>query len=161
LDAAPVPLTFHQSELYLGAGKIPLSFAFDRQQFAERLATAGGETMHELTVGSGKIYVTNDPVELAESLEPTVTLYRWLLATAGVETPFTGSLPSAGVLLRRAVLRDSSLYLFVSESARDEQVAVRDQQTGAEFNFLLASRRARLVLLDRHSRKVLAAFGNE
>jgi len=163
LDAAPASLTFRQDELSLGTQHIPLSFAFDRQQFAEVLSTprdpsSGG--LHELSVGVGKIYITDDPIELAESLEPTVALYRWTLAKAGIASAFTGALPSPGVLIRRAVFPNALLYLFISESARDEQISIRDSETGAAFNFLLASRRARLLLLDPHSHATLASFGN-
>ena len=161
LDAASEPLTFHQAELDLGGEKIPLSFAFDRQQFAEVLATPDGRTFHELSVGSGKIYLLNFPVELADGLEPTAAVYRWALATLGLESPFTGTLPSPGVLVRRAVFRDALLYLFVSESARDEEIALSDRETRASFQLRLASRRACLLLLDRQSNKVLASFGND
>ena len=161
LDAAAVPLTFHEAELDLEGKRIPLSFAFDRQQFGEALATADGRTMHELAVGSGKLYVANYPVELAESLEPAVELYRWALGKAGVNSAFAGTLPSEGVLMRRSAFRDALLYLFVSESAADEQIAVRDVETNSRFEFRLSSRRARLLLVDRSSGKTLAAFGND
>ena len=161
LDAAPEPLTFHQAELDLAGEKISLSFAFDRQQFAEALAIADGRTFHELAVGKGKIYIANFPVELADGLDATVTVYRWALAKLDLDSPFTGTLPSPGVLVRRAVFRDALLYLFVSESAGDEEIALTDKETGAGFRFRLASRRARLLLLDRPSRKVLATFGND
>ena len=161
LDAAAEPLTFHQAQLDLGGEKIPLAFAFDRQQFAEALATPDGRTLHELSVGSGKIYVVNFPVELADGLESTAAVYRWALAKLGFESPFTGTLPSPGVLMRRAVFRDALLYLFVSESAGDEEIALSDRETRARFHFRLDSRRARLLLLDRPSNKVLASFGND
>jgi len=161
LDAVPQPLTFHQAELDLDGRRIPLSFAFDRQQFAEALASPDGRTFHELSVGSGKLYVTNYPVELAESLEPAIEVYRWVLSKTGMETPYAGTLPSEGVLIRRAVFRDALLYVFVSESASDEAIALRDKETGATFDFRLGSRRARLLLLDRKSLRVVAAFGND
>ena len=63
--------------------------------------------------------------------------------------------------MRRAVFRDALLYLFVSESAGDEEIALSDRETRAGFRFRLASRRARLLLLDRPSGKVLASFANE
>ena len=161
LDAAPQPLTFHEAELDLDGTRIPLSFAFDRQQFAEALATPDGRTVHELGVGNGRLLVANLPAELAESLEPAVALYRWALAKLGIASPFTSTLPSAGVLVRRSVFREALLYLFVSESAQEEQIAMRDSETGAKFELRLASRRARLVLLDRRSDKVLAEFGTD
>ena len=161
LDAAPQPLTFHEAELDLDGTRIPLSFAFDLQQFAEALATPDGRTVHELGVGNGRLLVANLPAELAESLEPAVALYRWALAKLGIASPFTSTLPSAGVLVRRSVFREALLYLFVSESAQEEQIAMRDSETGAKFELRLASRRARLVLLDRRSDKVLAEFGTD
>jgi hypothetical protein len=161
LEAAPVTLTFHQAQLDLGGEEIPLAFAFDRQQFAEALATPEGGTLHELSVGSGKIFVVNFPVELADGLEPTAAVYRWALAKLGLESPFTGTLPSPGVLVRRAVFRAALLYLFVSESANDEEIALSDRETRAQFHFRLNSRRARLLLLDRPSNKELASFGND
>ncbi len=161
LDAAPLPLTFHEAELELGGKRISLSFAFDRQQFAEALATADGRSVHELTTGDGQIYVTNYPVELAEGFEPAVAVYQWVLAKLGIAPPFAGTLPSEGVLVRRAVFRDALLYLFVSESAQDEQIGMSDTETGTKFEFRLRSRRARLAMLDRRSGKLLAEFGNE
>ncbi len=161
LDATPQPVTFHQAELELDGKRILLSFAFDRQQFAEALTAADGHTIHELPAGNGKIYVTNYPVELAEGLEPTVAVYQWMLAKLGIAPPFAGTLPSEGVLVRRTVFRDAVLYLFVSESAQDEQIGMSDAETGARFGFRLGSRRARLILLDRRSGKLLAEFGND
>ena len=161
MDAIPQPLTFHEATIELGGELIPLSFAFDRQQFAEALSTPGGGSVHELAVGSGKLFITNYPVELAESLAPAVALYRSMLAKLGVTSPFSGSPLSEGVLLRRAVFSRAVLYLFLSEAARDEQIAVRDNETEANFNFQLISRRARLALLDRKSGRVIAEFGND
>jgi len=161
LEAWPEPLTFHEAGLDLEGRRIPLSFAFDRQQFAEYLETTDGRTFHELAVGNGKIYVTSYPVELAEPLEPAIAVYRWALERLGMKPAFEGTLPSSGVLIRRVLFRDAALYLFESESAEDERIAVRDAETGAKFDFRLGSRRARLELIDRKSGSRIAAFGNE
>ena len=161
LDASPAPLTFREAAIDLDGAHIPLTFAFDRQQFAEYLATADGRTMHELNVGSGKLYVTNYPVELSESLEPAAAVYRWVLVKVGITSAFTGKLPSSGVLIRRALFRDAAIYLFVSESANDEPITVRDTETGWTFDFSLGSRRARLELIDRKTGRLIAAFGND
>jgi hypothetical protein len=161
LEARPEPLFYRQAQIELGRQTIPLSYDGQPQQFIEALATADGKTFHELNRGKGTILVANFPVELASGFEPTVAVYRWVLQRTGIESPYTGTLPSPGVLIRRSVLRDALLYLFVSDSGQDEQVAIKDKATGAEFNFRLASQRARLVLMDRKSRKILADFGNE
>jgi len=158
LDAVPQPLFYRQGQIDLGMQTIPLSYDGDKQQFLEALTTADGKTFHELHKGKGIIYLTSFPAELASGLDSTVALYRWALQKVGIESPFVGTLPSPGVLIRRSVFKDSLMYLFVSEGARDEQIAIKDKVTGADFNFRLAAQRARLVLLDRKTRKVLADF---
>ena len=55
-------------------------------------------------------------------------------------------------------MRDAVLYVFMSESGHDEDVAVKDTLTGAEMKFRLAAQRARLVMLDRKSGKVVAEY---
>ncbi|MBI3483866.1 MAG: hypothetical protein HY012_01765, partial [Acidobacteria bacterium] len=158
LDAAPQPLTFRQAELDMGTDKLALSFTFEKQQFIEALAAADGETFHELSWGKGRIFVASFPVELAEGLDAAAALYSWVLRRAGIEPPFAGTPPSPGVLVRPVVMQESVLYLFVSESAADEEINLRDKTTGAELRFRLPAQRATLKLLDKHTGKVIAEY---
>ncbi|HKM89730.1 MAG TPA: hypothetical protein VJX29_03870 [Candidatus Acidoferrales bacterium] len=41
------------------------------------------------------------------------------------------------------------------------EIALSDRETRADFRFRLGSRRARLLLHDRHSKTLLASFGND
>jgi len=161
LDATPQPLLYRQAQLDLGTRSIALSFDAPKQQFAEALATADGKTFHELRRGRGTIFVVNFPVELAEGLEPAVAVYGWVLQQLKIDPLFSGRFPSAGVLIRRAAFRDAILYAFASESGRDEEIDIRDRETGAAFHFRLGAQRARLLLLTRRPVQVIAAFGNE
>ena len=97
-------------------------------------------------------------MELAEGLDAAAALYSWVLHRAGIEPPFGGKLPSPGVLVRPVVMRESVLYLFVSESAADEDIDLRDKTTGAELRFRLPAQRATLKLLDKRTGQVIAEF---
>jgi hypothetical protein len=158
LDAAPQSITFRQAELDLGTEKVALSFAFEKQQFIEALAAADGKTFRELSRGKGRIYLATYPVELAEGLDAAAALYSWVLRHTGIEPPFGGKLPSPGVLVRPVVMRESVLYLFVSESAADEDIDLRDKTTGAELRFRLPAQRATLMLLDKRTGQVIAEY---
>ena len=64
-----------------------------------------------------------------------------------------------GVLARPTVFENAVLYLFMSESGRDEPIDVRDKLTGAEIKFTLPEQRAALVLLNKKDGRVIAKYG--
>jgi hypothetical protein len=142
----------------VGDKTLALSFTFDKQQAAESLHFSDGESLHILTHGKGRIIFASEPVELAEGLQPATQLYSWVMEQAGVQSPFTGPLPP-GILARPLMLADSVLYLLVSESARDEEISVKDHATGAEIHAKLAPGRAQLVLVSRSGGQLIARFG--
>jgi len=53
---------------------------------------------------------------------------------------------------------DSMLYLFASESAQEEEIAIKDKTTGAEIRLRLPAQRASLVLLGKKDGRVLAQY---
>ncbi len=155
--AAAESLLLRTAVQHIGDKSVALSFTYDKQQAAESLRFADGESFHILTHGKGHIFIASEPVELAEALQPAAELYTWALGQARVEKPFTGQTPS-GVLVRPLVLSDSVLYLIVSESGNEEKVAVHDKVSGGEINLTVAPGRAELVLLSRKDGSVLARF---
>ncbi|MCL4523618.1 MAG: hypothetical protein M1453_00120 [Acidobacteria bacterium] len=157
LEAAIRPITFRQAKLDLGTEKLELSFAFEKQQFAEALAIADGKTFHELRRGRGRIFLASYPVELAEGVDAAAVLYARILSRLGIEPPFLGQRPSPGVLIRPVIMQDAILYLLVSESARNEDIAIQDRLTGAEIRLRLPPQRAALVLLDKRNGRVIAS----
>jgi hypothetical protein len=156
--AAPEALLLRAGVQRIGARNVALSFAFEKQQSAEVLRFADGETLHALAHGKGRILIASEPVELAEGLQAAAELYAWALGQAEVQSPFDGQTP-AGVLVRPVVLADSVLYLLVSESANEETISVRDRLTGGEVKTKIAPGRAQIVLLSRAGGQVIARFG--
>lgn len=156
--ATPESVLLRAATQHIGEKQIELSFAYDKQQSAEALRFADGETFHSFTHGKGRIFIASEPVELAEGLQPSAQLYSWALAQAGVQSPYEGHTPP-GVLVRPVVLADSVLYLIVSESANEELIAVHDRLTGAEIRAKLAPGRAQIILVSRSGGQILARFG--
>jgi hypothetical protein len=159
LEALPEPLTYRNAEIRLGATTIPLTYDSEKQQYLEALRLPGGETFREIAWGKGRVFVAGYPVELAEGLSPAAELYAWALRKVGVEPAFEGKAPSPGVLIRPVKFAGSVLYLFVSESGTDEEIAIRDKASGAELRFTLPAQRSRLVLLRARDAQVMARYG--
>jgi len=159
LGAVPQPLAYRQGEILIGEMKIPVSFDSGKQPWIEGLRMPFGETFQEQHWGKGKLFVSSYPLELAEGPEPTAILYGWVLKRVGIEPPFVGRFPSPGVLIRPVNFAESVLYLFVSESASDEEIDVKDRATGSSLRFRLPAQRASLVLLRKRDGKVLARYG--
>jgi hypothetical protein len=157
-SAAPEAILLRGAVQLVGHEDVALNFGFDKQQAAEMLRFADGETLHTIADGKGHILIASDPVEFAEGLRATAQLYTWALAQAGVQSPYEGKVPEA-VLVRPVILEDSVLYLIVSESANEEEIAVRDRMTGAEIKTKLAPGRAQLWLVSKSGGQVIARFG--
>jgi hypothetical protein len=158
LGASTEPILLRGSIQRVGGENAALNFTFDKQQAAEMLLFADGETLRTISHGSGHILIASEPVEFAEGLHATAQLYAWALSQAGAQSPYEGKVPEA-VLVRPLVLADSVLYLIVSESANDEDIAVKDRMTGAEIKMKLAPGRSQIWLISKSSRQVLARFG--
>ncbi len=159
LEAQPRPLTARQVDLQIGGDIIPLSFDGQKQEAVEMLSAVDGKSFHEFSVGKGKIFVTAYPVELAEGVEPAAEVYKRVLSRLEIESPFEGTMPSPGILIRPEVFADSILYLFVSERDRPEHISITDNEADADIQFTLPPQRARLMLLRKSDGKVLAQYG--
>ena len=157
VDAQVLPLNFRQGAITLDGKSVPVSFA--EQAFVDELRFSDHSGWKELPVGEGKLLIASYPVEMSEGNDPTVAVYAAALRRSGVEPPYEVKQLSVGVLARPTVLQDSVLYLFMSESGRDEPIDVHDKTTGAEIRFTLPEQRAALVLLNKKDGRVIARYG--
>jgi hypothetical protein len=158
VNATVSSLTFHGVPLEIDGENVEVSFAQSVQQKSEVLTLPDNSSYLEVTRGKGTIYLVAYPVELAESPEAAYEVYQHVLSRAGIERPFTGQPVSPSVLIRPVEFSDSILYLFASESARDEAIDIRDRATGAGLKFLLLAGRTRLMLLRKSDGKVLESY---
>jgi hypothetical protein len=147
------PLASHYSELQIGNDRIPLRFDATAQQQLERLSLP--QFIVDIPLGSGHVYVTADPVELANSPEATVRLYRQIVQALNLKPAYTLKTDTHSLLIRATEMHNSILYLFVSESARGEYVALTDASTGVELTLTLPAGRARLAMIRKSDHKVI------
>ena len=157
VDAQVLPLNFRQGAITLDGKTIPVSFA--EQAFIDELRFADQSGWKEQTIGKGRLLITSYPVEMSEGNDATAAVYAAALRRAGVEPQYAAKQLSPGVVARPTVFADSVLYLFMSESGRNEPIDVRDKLTGVEIKFTLPEQRAALVLLNKKDGRLLAKYG--
>ena len=157
LSAASRPVASHER---IVIGGTPYDLGFRGQQL-ERVETAfvSGEpaaTLHRVSRGKGAILWMPVPVEISDSVDATVVLYRAALAQAGV-APVVRVEPSDGSVFAEAQrFADVVLVAMASESGADRDVTV-GLPGAAPTRVHLPAGRAALVLFDRRTGKVVAA----
>ena len=158
VDAQVLPLNFRQG-VDDDRWQDPSRFRSREQAFIDELRFADQSGWKELTVGKGKLLIASYPVEMSEGNDATAAVYAAALRRAGVEPPYEAKQLSVGVLARPTIFENAVLYLFMSESGRDEPIDVRDKLTGAEIKFTLPEQRAALVLLNKKDGRVIGRYG--
>ncbi|MFD0961507.1 beta-galactosidase [Paenibacillus chungangensis] len=114
----------------------------------------GGDCLSIVPVGAGRLIWCPLPVELNERPEAVEVLYRTALEEAGVGQELNwlegGDLP--GVYGRKLTFASGSLFVFVSESGFDAEVAVQDPVTGSRYRFKLEQERSVLFATDKQGK---------
>jgi hypothetical protein len=117
-------------------------------------------TFKEISRGKGRIYWASYPVELAENSKATADLYSYVARAAGVAILFE-SAPSLapGVLVYPIILKDSVLYVLVSDRLDDTEINLRDKLTAVQINLVLPGQHAALALIGAREKRILAKYG--
>jgi len=160
LSAQIEPLVYHTAELGLGDRKVSLDFGQQQQNWLEFVHFEDGSTLKEISHGKGKIFWAAYPVELSEDLKASGDLYSYVSARLNIAPMFsTTSGLQPGVLAFPTELADSVLYVFVSDSASDAAINIRDQTTGVEVAFSLPTQHAGIAVIGKKERKIVAKYG--
>jgi len=150
LDLSPAPHDPSSTHLDLG-------FSVDIQKHAETLTLPNGKSFVELKHGAGHLFLTNTPVELAESPEATGAVYRRVLAATGITPPFKSTKVSPSILIRPRFFPDATLYLLVSESSTDEPLDILDTRSNTHLKLTLPAQAAKLILVDKTTGQIIAS----
>jgi hypothetical protein len=169
------PLTFHNASLVLGpkyhpasnlvVGPIELSFDQQKQQSLEYLDFPDPSDVASWGLEKGRLFWAAYPVELSEGSAATSAFYEAILNFLDFKPLFAGRAPPPpGVLAYRLDLQDATLYILESEyhhSQRDQKVDLnfQDSVTGALVKLPLHDQHAALVLIDKHSKQIVARYG--
>ncbi len=160
LAARVEPLTYHNATVRLRDRSLSLAFGQQQQNWLDSLRFDDGSSFKETPHGKGLIFWTAYPVELAENAQATSDLYSYIATRLNISPMFTAQSPlPPGVLVFPTVLADSVLYVFVSDSANDTAISLRDQATGAPLAFSLPAEHAAIAVVGKKEKKVVAKYG--
>lgn len=161
LDGANVgPLMVRNAQMEVNNETIPLSFDFDAQTWLETFDFSGGQQLKHLAVGSGHVFWAPYPVELAEGTTAAAKLYSAVFGDVGLASPFElKSATAPGVLIYPTILRDSVLYVMVSETDRDCDLDLLDKTSRAELKLRLRAGHAAMALIRKSDGAITAKYG--
>lgn len=158
IDATVSTLLYRDVTIQMGSEKVDATFAIDARRSVEILKFKDGKSYIEATYGSGHIFLVSAPVELAESPEVAVAVYQHVLSQLGISPSFDAANIPASVLVRPLVLKDAVLYLLSSESSDDQELNFRDSVSGGRIKLRLPASRTAVILLNRKTGQVIAAY---
>ena len=160
IKASVEPLTYHSATVRLGDRAIALAFGQQQQSWLDSLRFDDGSTFKEIPRGKGRIFWAAHPVELAEDLQSSAAVYAYVTGQLSLAPSFTVQSPlPSGVLVFPTVLPDSVMYVFVSDTATDSAISLRDQATGASLTFNLPAQHAAIAVIGKKEKKVVAKYG--
>jgi hypothetical protein len=160
LQAHVEPLTYHNASIRLGSRSLTLAFGQAQQSGLDSLRFDDGSTLKEIPHGKGRIFWASYPVELSEDPQAISDLYAYVASQLNITPMFMQHSPiPPGILVYPTVLGDSVLYVFVSDSANDATIALRDETTGVALAFPLRGEHAALALIGKKEKKIIARYG--
>ncbi|MFZ0734221.1 MAG: hypothetical protein WAM79_18015 [Candidatus Sulfotelmatobacter sp.] len=159
LQAHVEPLVYHNAAIQLGDRSLLLVFGQQQQNWLESLRFDDGSTFREISHGKGRIFWTSYPVELAEDLQSTSDLYAYVAARLNLTPMFTAARVPPGVLVLPTELADALLYVFVSDSADNAAINIRDRETGVPLSFSLPAQHAAIAVIGKKEKKIVARYG--
>jgi hypothetical protein len=167
-QAHTVPLTYHNATvLPLDASPAPnlqrlysQPLAFDLQAQGSMEALRFRDDSFAEINRKGRIFWAGEPVELAAGDEATADIYSYVAGRVGIQSQFELATPlSSGVMAYPVTLEDSVLYVFVSDSAQDSNIDLRDKATGVRISLNLPAEHAALALVGKKEKAVTARYG--
>jgi hypothetical protein len=160
LSAHAEPQNYRGAALHLADKSISLSYDQQKQYALEALRFDDGATWKEMTSGKGKIFWSSYPVELAEGLDPAVSLYGFVSTAVKMKPMFELQSPIPPIVLVYGTeLQGSFFYILESESSDDTPIDLRDSNTGVRLAFKLPAQRAAMALIGKREKALLAKYG--
>ena len=160
ISAHTEPQNYRGAAVRLPDKSISVSYGQQKQYALEAQRFDDGSTWKEMALGKGKVFWSSYPVELAEGLDPAVSIYGYVSTALKVKPMFELHSPlPPSVLVYSTELEDSLLYILESESADETQIDLHDTVTGVRLALKLPSQRAAMALIGKREKTVLAKYG--
>jgi hypothetical protein len=160
VNASLEPLTMHEGGPDIAPEALAIPFDQQKQLLAEYWKFPDGATKKEIALGKGKLIVEAYPAELARDSSFAAQVYKPVLASAGVSSPFQLlSHVSPGVLIYATELQDAVLYVLESETNQDTDLSLQDATTGTKLQLRLPAQCGALAVIDKRSKEVAVKYG--
>lgn len=137
-----------------------LSFRGDKIQRIEKSVVKGNarQEIHIIPHGKGNIIWSPLPVELAESPEPTRTLYQFGLKHANLESIFSVEKSHSSILVLPTMYNDAILCTIVSESSQDEKIIIHYSETNTPINVTIPAQRSVILFISRKNGSIISSL---
>lgn len=159
IDASTRPVTQEES-VVIGRKEYRLGYRGEKIQRIEKSVIEGGlvPSVATLRMGKGKILWSPLPVEISDTPDTTVALYRYALKEAGVEATCEVGGQNPSVLIAPTVFDEAVLYALVSECDRDTEMEWTHRESNTPLKITVRAQRSALVFVNRKTGKVLARW---
>lgn len=158
IDATASSLIYRSTPIRMGAENVQATFSIAAQRTLETLHLSDGKSFAEVKVGKGRVFVVVAPVELAESPDVAAAVYNHVLTQLGITPAFSAPGLPDSVLVRPRVFHQTVLYLVSSESSLDQDIDIADGFSGGHIKLHLPALRTAMVLINRESGQIVAAY---
>ncbi|MGI6704785.1 MAG: beta-galactosidase [Clostridia bacterium] len=147
-----------EETLYIDGKPHRAAFGGDKLAWVDKeLETSGTAALKTIPYGLGKVIWCPLPIEMNQEEQIIREVYALALEAAGISCPIEwirGRNP--GILAKKLTFEKGNLYIFVSEYGEDEELAVRDMETGRIYECMLAADRVILFATDREGNMIKA-----
>ncbi|CAH1200561.1 hypothetical protein PAECIP111893_01449 [Paenibacillus plantiphilus] len=140
-----------EEQLIVDGRTLPVSFGARRiAEVFKEVGSNGSHSIVDVPLGAGLLLWCPLPVELNERSETIAALYRYAASAAkcSSEMEWISGGELLGIYGNKLTFAGGSLYVFVSEFARDAEIAIKDSRTNKMYSFKLASERSVLFATD-------------
>ncbi|MDP4188143.1 MAG: hypothetical protein Q8905_08860, partial [Bacteroidota bacterium] len=112
----------------------------------------------EVTLGKGKILISEYPVELNTNLNTIAELYKYAAKKGNITSEFVTDCSNPGILIRPIDYEKARMYLLESETDTDEVFTIRDKFVNKDYSVKLEAGRAKLLLISKEDGKIIDQY---
>jgi hypothetical protein len=144
-----------EEDIAIGGIVFGASYRGEKMHKIQKAVTDTRASVRTVQSGKGTILWSTLPLELSDSVEPTVAFYALGLKMAGVEPVFEREPADPSLVVLSRVFRDAILCTVVSESAEDKRVRLVHRQSGAAIDVSVPAQRAVMMFVRRNDGGVI------
>lgn len=152
-------LVAQEEDIVIGGRIWRASYRAEKMHKVQRAVLDARTSIRVIRAGKGVIYWAPLPLELADSVEPTVVFYELGLKAAALAPEILQDPPDPSLVVLTRVFRSAVLCTIVSEASEDKKLRLTHGQSRATVDVVIPAQRAVMLLLDRATGMVKGRSG--